>query len=410
MMLGGRVIGVYGIGKDLSAQRQLEQQLRQAQRMEAVARLAGGIAHDFNNLLTVIISYTQMLLRRLPPDVGGAELKEIDAAAARAANLTRQLLAYSRKQVLQPRRLDINQTVSEAAGMLRRVIGEDISLRTDLAPALWTVHADPGQLEQVLMNLAVNARDAMAGGGALTLRTANVTVDAAAARERPGLEPGAYAAIFVEDTGTGMEPETLANIFEPFYTTKPVGEGTGLGLAMVYGILKQSGGYVYVDSTPGVGSRFTVLLPKLEGSSEDESSAPEAPPPRGDETILLVEDEEAVRRAVRRMLEALGYSVLEAPNAGVALKVAADAETRGQRVHLVLTDVVMPGLNGRRLAEEVAARWPDTKVLYMSGYTDDEILRRGLVDADSSFLEKPFSTERLAHALRAVLGRATHKR
>ncbi len=405
----GFVLNAHDVTKRRRAEEQnrhLEQQLRQAQKLEAVGQLAGGVAHDFNNLLTVIASYTQIVLGELPPDSSAtADLREIEAAAARAAGLTRQLLAFSRKQVLQPRRMDINQTVSEAAGMLRRIIGEDISLHTELAPALWTVHADPGQIEQVLMNLAVNARDAMARGGTLTLRTANLTVDANNAHERAGVEPGDYAAILVEDTGTGIDSEIVGHIFEPFFTTKAVGQGTGLGLATVYGIVKQSGGHIYVDSTVGAGSRFTVLLPRSDGVSEEAPSAQNEPPPRGTETILLVEDEEAVRAVVRRMLQRLGYTVLEAGDASAAFEVVAAADARAQRVDLVLTDVVMPGLNGRRLGELIRTYWPDSRVLYMSGYTDDEILRRGLVHADTVLLEKPFSTEHLARAVRSALDR-----
>jgi PAS domain S-box-containing protein len=401
MIVGGRVIGVFGIAKDLTVQRELEQQLRQSQKMEAVGRLAGGVAHDFNNLLTVIISYTQMALGTLPTDaIARSDLREVESAAGRAADLTRQLLAFSRQQVLRPRRLDVNQVVTESVGMLRRLIGEDVALVTDLAPGLWPVHSDPGQLSQVLMNLAVNARDAMVGGGTLSLRTHNVVVETVDARERPGLVAGAYAAIVVEDTGTGIDPSVLPNIFEPFYTTKGAGHGTGLGLATVYGIVKQSDGFVYAESAPGKGSRFTVLLPRTDRDGHDDAQPAIDAPPRGYETILLVEDAGAVRGAVRRMLESLGYTVLEAANASEALQIATAARLEKAPIHLVLTDVVMPEISGRALRERLARLWPELRVLYMSGYTNDEILRRGLGESGEMLLEKPFTLEHLAAAVR----------
>jgi PAS domain S-box-containing protein len=404
IVVDGAVVGVYGIVNDLTAQRELQAQLRQAQKMEAVGRLAGGVAHDFNNILTVIKAYTSMALGALPPDAAvSVDLREIELAAGRAAALTRQLLAFSRRQVLQPRRLDVNRVVGDVAGMLRRVIGEDITLQTDLPARVWPIHADPGQLEQMLMNLAVNARDAMPGGGTLRLRTANVTVDAAAQRRREGLAPGEYAAIYVEDTGAGIGPEVLPQIFEPFFTTKAPGHGTGLGLATVYGIVKQSGGFVYVDSTRGQGSCFTVLLPRTELDGEEDVPAPAVPLARGTETILLVEDEAALRSVARRMLERQGYTVLEAGSGREADRVAAGAERLGTRVDLLLTDVVMPDESGRALAECLAARRPGLRVLFMSGYTDDEILRRGLMKPGAEFLEKPFTVERLAEAVRRVL-------
>jgi PAS domain S-box-containing protein len=401
MIVGGRVIGVFGIAKDLTVQRELEQQLRQSQKMEAVGRLAGGVAHDFNNLLTVIISYTQMALGTLAPDASAsADLREVESSAGRAAELTRQLLAFSRQQVLRPTRIDVNQVVTESVGMLRRLIGEDVALQTALAPGLWPVHSDPGQLSQVLMNLAVNARDAMIGGGTLSLRTQNVIVDAADDREHPELAAGAYAAIVVEDTGTGIDPSVLPNIFEPFYTTKGAGHGTGLGLATVYGIVKQSDGFVYAESVPGKGSRFTVLLPRTDRDGHDDAQSPGDAPPRGHETVLLVEDADAVRSAVRRMLESLGYTVLEAASAPEALYIATKARTQRAPIHLVLTDVVMPEISGRALREQLATLWPELKVLYMSGYTNDEILRRGLGESGEMLLEKPFTLDRLAAAVR----------
>jgi PAS domain S-box-containing protein len=395
---------VMAVSRDITARRALEEQLRQAQKMEAVGQLAGGVAHDFNNLLTVITGYGGMLRSELPPDAEArGDVDEVLAAAHRAGGLTRQLLAFSRRQVLQPRVVDVNQTVTATAGMLRRVIGEDITLQTELAPNPWPVHADPGQLEQVVMNLAVNARDAMPHGGTLRLLTANVAVDADAARERPGFCAGEYAALTVEDTGTGIDPEMLPHLFEPFFTTKGPGRGTGLGLATVYGIVKQSGGCVHVDSTPGQGSRFTVYLPRHAGEPEVESTPAAPAPPRGTEKVLLVEDEASVRTATRRMLERLGYRVLEASDGAAALRRAAEAEARGERIDLVLTDVVMPEQGGRALGERLAAYWPGLRVLYMSGYTDDEIIRRGLVVPGASFLEKPFTPEGLAEVVRRAL-------
>jgi PAS domain S-box-containing protein len=401
----GRVLGLVGISSDVTALKRLEAQFRQAQKMEAVGQLAGGVAHDFNNVLTVITGYGVMHLAELPPDAASRpDVEEILAAASRAGGLTRQLLAFSRQQVLQPRVVDVNRAVTTIAGMLRRVIGEDITLQTELAPNAWPVYADPGQLEQVVMNLAVNARDAMPHGGTLRLRTANVDVDADAAREQPGFVPGQYAALMVEDTGTGIAPEVLPRLFEPFFTTKGPGRGTGLGLATVYGIVKQSDGYIHVDGTSGQGSRFTVYLPRHVGEPDDTTPTPAASaPPRGAETILLVEDEASVRTAIRRMLERQGYRVLDAGGGAEALRRAAEADARGVRIDLVLTDVVMPEQGGRALGERLAAHWPGLRVLYMSGYTDDEILRRGLVVPGTPFLEKPFTPARLAELVRRAL-------
>jgi CheY-like chemotaxis protein len=373
--------------------------------MEAVGRLAGGVAHDFNNLLSVIMSYSGMLLQELPVDnpIHG-DIQEIQGAVERAAELTRQLLAFSRQQLLQPRRLDVNSHVLNVAKMLRRVIGEDIALETDLEQSMWPVDADPGQLEQVLMNLAVNARDAMPGGGTLRLSSANVTVDALQLRDRPGLVPGDYVSLGVEDTGVGIDPARLPQIFEPFYTTKEMGDGTGLGLATVYGIVKQSGGYIYVDSVPGRGSRFSVLMPRRGERAGEEGSGGARPAaaalPRGRETILVVEDEAPVRVVVRRMLERLGYTVREAADGAQAL---AFVEASAERIDLLLTDVIMPEMHGRALAERLMTSEPGIRVLYMSGYTDDDILRRGLTQPGTVLLQKPFTPEELARAVREVL-------
>jgi len=396
-----------GVVMDVTELRVLEQQLRQAQKMEAVGQLAGGIAHDFNNLLTVISTYTAMAMEGVPADTDVAkDLAEVRTAADRAAELTRQLLAFGRKQMLQPQRLDTNATVTEVAGMLRRLIGEDITFELDLGRDLWPVLADPGQLSQVLMNLAVNARDAMPKGGTLRLATANIAVAPEDARDGSELAPGDYVGIVVEDSGTGIDPVILPHVFEPFYTTKEPGQGTGLGLATVYGIVKQSGGYVSVDSALGAGTRFTVLLPRADEPPAHQRETHRHTLQGGAETILLVEDERAVRRAVRRMLQALGYHVLEAESAADALRHAAQADASGVRVHLVLTDVVMPEQGGRALGERLAAFWPGIPVVYMSGYTDDEIFRRGLGQA--RFLEKPFTAEQLAATLRDALDGARH--
>jgi PAS domain S-box-containing protein len=406
IIVSGRVVGVFGVAKDLTKERGLEEQLREAQRLESVGRLAGGVAHDFNNLLTVISGYTEMALAKAAPgDPLTGDLRRVLTASDQASSLTRQLLAFSRRQMLAPRQLDLNRIVSDATGMLGRLIGEDIVIQTELAPSLWPVRADPGQLNQVILNLSVNARDAMPAGGTLSLRTSNVRVDAAHAAKRAGLAPGDYACLVVEDTGTGIDPEALPHIFEPFYTTKAIGTGTGLGLATVYGIVKQSDGFLYVDSALGAGAQFTLLLPRSTAASETVPAPAASALPRGSETILLVEDAEPVRRVVQRMLGNLGYAVLEAGSVADAMRIARAAADHGDRIDLVLTDVVMPGEGGRALGERLAEEWPSLKVLYMSGYTDDEILRRGLVQSGTAFLEKPFTPARLAEAVRGMLDR-----
>ena len=383
------------------ALRDSEAQLQQAVKMEAVGRLAGGIAHDFNNLLTVILGYGTFMDGDLPPESRArSDLHEILAAGRRAAELTRQLLAFGRKQILQPRLVNVNETVGGVVVMLRRLIGEDVALTTELADAPSCVLADPGQLVQVLMNLSVNARDAMPNGGTLRLRTKSVTVDGASVPRCRGLVSGDYVSIEVEDTGTGIAPAVLPHIFEPFFTTKAPGSGTGLGLATVYGIVKQSGGFIYADSTPGVGTRFTLLLPRSECDAPPDAATTGEPLLGGSETILLVEDEPATRATIKRMLQRLGYTVHDACDAVDAL---ARLQTLAPRVKLVLTDVVMPGQNGRELGEQIAARWPSLPVLYMSGYMDDEILRRGLIEANTGLLQKPVTPERLASAVRKAV-------
>lgn len=402
MIVGGTIRGVFGIARDLTTQRELEARLRQAERMEAVGRLAGGVAHDFNNLLTIITSCSQFAVDRVRRDpIAHADIQQVLNAAARATELTRQLLAFGRQQMLQPRWLDVNAQVERVAGMLRRVIGEDIIVLIELEPALWPAMADPGQLEQVIVNLAVNARDAMPNGGTLRLGTGNVTREWLAGAMYRGVEPDHHVALTFEDTGSGIDPAVLPKIFDPFVTTKGPGRGTGLGLSTVYGIVEQSGGHIFVDSTPGVGSRFTVLLPRAEQPPDTRAESSEATRvPRGRESILLVEDDDAVREVVRRMLEVQGYEVTEASTGADA---AAALDARNGRVDLLLLDVVMPGQDGRAIAEEIAARWPGIRVMFMSGYTDDEILRRGLMEPGIAFLAKPFTSEHLARAVREAL-------
>jgi two-component system cell cycle sensor histidine kinase/response regulator CckA len=400
----GAIVGVLGIVRDITDRVRLEDQLRQAQKMEAVGRLAGGVAHDFNNLLTVITSYSELLLADLArEDPRRADVEEIRRATDRAASLTRQLLAFSRRQVLQPKIVDLNGVIAGAEKLLRRLIGENIALVTRLDPSLGAVRADAGQLEQVIVNLAVNSRDAMAHGGTLTIETANVEIQAAAqTAEQSIVPPGAYVLVRVSDTGVGMDAETQRHVFEPFFTTREKGKGTGLGLATVYGIIKQSGGFIWVDSEAGLGTAFRIYLPRVDRPTqplEYRDAVPDAHP-AGHETILLVEDEDAVRAVTRELLRRQGYEVLEAAEAGTALKIA--MEFQGP-IALLLTDVVMPGLSGRALAESLAEQRPDTRVLYMSGYTDDAIVQHGVLEPGLHFLQKPFAPDMLAQRIRQVL-------
>ena len=389
---------------DITERRQLEEQLRQAQKMEAVGQLAGGIAHDFNNLLVAINGYSELALRRLQAeDPLRRNVEEIRKAGERAAALTRQLLAFSRRQVLQPMALDLNAIVSEMEKMLRRLIGEDVELRTALAPDLGSVKADPGQIEQVLMNLAVNARDAMPRGGKLTVETQNVDLDEEYASRHVAVAPGPYVMLAVSDTGTGMDAETQARIFEPFFTTKEVGKGTGLGLSTVYGIVKQSGGNVWVYSEPGHGSTFKVYFPRVgEGAQEYRRGAEPEEVLRGEETVLLAEDEETVRKLAREVLELYGYRVLEAAGGGDALLIC---ERHAGPIQLLVTDVVMPEMGGRELAARLARLRPETRVLYMSGYTDSAIAHQGVLEDRADFIQKPFTPEALARKVREVLDR-----
>jgi len=388
--------------RDLTRQRKLEDQLLQAQKMEAVGQLAGGVAHDFNNLLTVIMSYSSMLLADGgPADANRGDIQAISDAAARAAALTRQLLAFSRKQVLQLQAVDVNAVVTDVEKMLRRLIGEDISLSTHLDPDLALINADPGQLEQVLLNLAVNARDAMPDGGALTLTTDNADLSDEHGDRHLGAAPGKYIMLAVTDTGTGMTREVQQRLFEPFYTTKGAGKGTGLGLATVHGIVKQLGGDIYVYSELGHGTTFKVYFPHLTTTPELVVTVAEPrEAPRGSETILLAEDDDALRSLGARVLGAFGYNVLVARTGGDALRIV--AEHRGP-IDLVATDVVMPEMSGSQLVEKVLRARPGIRVLFMSGYTDDEVMRRGVIDGATAFLQKPFTPDMLAHKVRAVL-------
>ena len=396
----GVPVGTEAICRDISERKQLEEQLRQGQRLEAIGRLAGGIAHDFNNLLTVISGYAEVLLegrdRNAEP-----ELDQIAAAAERAAILTRQLLAFSRRQVLQPRVLQLNDVVEGLTPMLSRLIGEDVELVATLAPSLGPVHADPSQLEQVLVNLAVNARDAMPKGGLLTIRTANVELDDEYVAQHTDAVVGPHVMLSVSDTGVGMDAETLSHVFEPFFTTKPVGVGTGLGLSTVYGIVRQSGGSVWAYSEPGHGTTFKALLPRAGSpATEEATSAPEAAAANGSETILLAEDEESLRRLTARILERHGYEVIAAETASEAAQIA---ERSGRKIDLLLTDVVMPELSGSALAERVTRLLPDVRVLFMSGYSDEVVTRNGTLTPGSAFLEKPFSGNELAAKVRETL-------
>jgi PAS domain S-box-containing protein len=387
--------------EDVTEKRVLERQLRMAQKMEAIGRLSGGIAHDFNNLLGVIIGYSRVLKRAL--GAGNALCEhalEIEKAGERAASLTKQLLAFSRQQVLTPAILNLNTLVSDMQGMLPRLLGEDIEVSLALDPELSNVKADQSQIEQVIMNLAVNARDAMPNGGKLKIRTANFDMDQTYTRNHPGSRVGNYVLLTIIDTGTGMDAETLTHMFEPFFTTKERGKGTGLGLATVYGIVKQSNGYIWVDSAPGKGASFEIYLPRHAGQPVEEPESDSEERLRGSECILLVEDAEPLRKLAKSYLEAGGFRVLSAGSGEEALEVAARF---GGVFDLLLTDVVMPGMNGRVLAEQLLPRQPGMKVLYMSGYTDSFIAGHGVLESGTHLLHKPFTDEVVIRKVREVL-------
>jgi PAS domain S-box-containing protein len=400
-IVDGYWVRTWGITRDVTERLHLEEQLRNAQQLEAIGRLAGGIAHDFNNILSIIMGHGELLLATAKLDENGQNgIEQIRRAADRAASLTQQLLAFSRKQVLQPRVLDLNETVAAMQKMLTRVIGEDIELVAKLGLSLMTVRADPGQVEQVLMNLAVNARDAMPQGGKITMETSHVDVDAEQGREID-LPPGRYVVLQVIDTGLGMDPATLSHVFEPFFTTKPMGKGTGLGLATVYGIVKQSGGSIQVHSKTEHGTGFRIYLPAVEGQSGVQTQRGGSEKVvGGSETILIAEDEPDLRELARIFLEGYGYKVLDAASADEALLAA---EKSADPIHLLLTDVIMPGMSGRQLAEKILSKRPQTKIVYMTGYTDDMIVQHKVLEPGVQLLQKPFTKVDLAQKVRETL-------
>ncbi|HLJ87282.1 MAG TPA: PAS domain S-box protein [Candidatus Angelobacter sp.] len=396
----GETVGFEMIAEDTTERRSLEEQLRQSQKMEAVGRLAGGIAHDFNNLLTVMKGYSELMLSEMKEDDPvRMEAEEIKKAADRASGLTRQLLAFSRRQVLAPKVLDLNSIVVNMDKLLRPLLREDVLLRTVLAHNLGRIKADPGQIEQVIMNLAVNARDAMPAGGRLTIETSNAELDPSFTRDHADVKPGRYVMLAISDSGVGMDEATMARVFEPFFTTKEMGKGTGLGLSTVYGIIKQSDGYVWVYSEVGVGTIFKIFLPRVDGPSEGRNGKVAADY-RGTETVLLVEDEDGVRSLVRHMLQKQGYTVLDAGNTAEALL---HCKEHREVIHLLLTDVTLEHASGRILAEKLLRLRPEMKLLYISGYTDDSVVYQGVLSADMPFLQKPFTAEGLVRKVRQVL-------
>lgn len=397
---GGRKAGL-AVLMDVTERRQLEEQLRQAQKMEAVGMLAGGVAHDFNNLLTIITGYSQLILNNLgTSDPNRHSAEQIMKAGERAAGLTRQLLAFSRRQVLQPRVLDLNQLVRSLSTMLRRLIGEDIELVLHLKQDLGRVSADPGQLEQVLMNLVVNARDAMPKGGTLTIETSNRELDESYVAHHLNAKPGAHVLLAVSDTGHGMDKVTRERLFEPFFTTKTAGKGTGLGLSTVFGIVKQSGGSLEVYSEPTRGTSVKVYLPRIDQPATLEAEEVRKKITRGTETILLVEDDEMVRNLVRETLEREGYKLIDTSDPVAAIRMA---ENFQGPIQLLITDVIMPKISGRELSDRLAKRRTDMKVLYMSGYTDNAIVNSGLLAKEVAFLQKPFTPFALVQKVRDVL-------
>lgn len=396
---------IYGIAfvSDISQRKTLEEQLQHAQKMEAVGRLAGGVAHDFNNMLTVISGYNRMLLDELSPgDPLRDYAEEAITAADRAAELTNQLLTFSRRQIVQPRVVNVNTVVSHAEKMLRRLIGEDIELVLRLGHDVGNIKVDPGHLEQAIVNLAVNSRDAMPLGGRLTVESSNVHLDENYARSHVGVKPGEFVMIAVSDNGTGMDEKTRRHIFEPFFTTKEKGKGTGLGLATVYGIVKQAGGDIWVYSEPGQGTVFKLYFPRVREEAAETSAPEPVGPVATQETVLLVEDEQSVRELTFKMLQKLGYRILTANGGAEALEIS---RSHTGPISILVTDVVMPGMSGRQLADVLKASRPEMKVLFLSGYTEDTIVHHGVLDENVQFLPKPFSREVLGRKLRAVLGK-----
>src|SRR2546422_113216 len=386
---------------DVTERKRLEEQFRQAQKMEAVGRLAAGVAHDFNNLLTAILGTTDLMLEDLPPgDQDREGLLDIRSASERAAVLTRQLLTFSRQQVVSPQVLRLNDLILELEKLLRRLLGEDVAIRVAVAPDCGGVKADPGQLEQVIVNLAVNARDAMPNGGRLTLETKNVDLDADYPTDRVTIPAGRYVMLAVTDTGTGMDAQTKARIFEPFFTTKPVGKGTGLGLATVYGAVKQSGGYIWLYSEVGQGTSFKIYLQRIDAVEPQAAAVETAVMLDGTETVLVAEDEDAVRQIIEKALQARGYQVMVARDGSEALALA--SRHAGQ-IHLLVSDVIMPDMNGRVLSQRLTQVRPTIKTLYLSGYTDDAILHHGVLEEGVAFLQKPFSLGALARKVREVI-------
>lgn len=399
----GKPVGVQGIARDITERKQLEDQLRQSQKLESIGRLAGGIAHDFNNMLTAINGYSDLALRQVEPDSPvRRHLEEIKKAGERSALLTSQLLAFSRRQILLPEEFKVNDVINDTSNLLKRLIGEDIELITYLKPTAGSIRFDRGQLSQILINLAVNARDAMPEGGKLTIETSNVFADPAYASNHVGVLPGAYVVLSVSDTGVGMTPDVQAQIFEPFFTTKGVGKGTGLGLATVYGIVRQSGGGIFVYSEVDHGTTFKIYIPRVVEGSTGGVQPDEAAPKLalGTETILLAEDEDVVRALSRQVLEACGYTVLEARDGAEALEIL---QRQGDEIDLLITDVVMPHLGGRELAERLAETHPRLPILFASGYTDDAIVRHGVLETNVNFIQKPFTLDSVARKVRDLL-------
>ncbi|MCK4923990.1 MAG: response regulator, partial [Spirochaetes bacterium] len=396
----GDIIGTLSSGEDITENRRLEEQLFQSQKMEAIGRLAGGIAHDFNNALTAIMGYSDIIAKDAEvKDKHRSYIDEIKKSAERAATLTQQLLAFSRKQIMQPKVLNLNTMLKNTKNMLQRMIGEDITFRLQTATPIDMIKVDPGKIEQVVINLAVNARDAMPNGGILEVETKNIFLDHAFCEMHKGADPGNYVLLSVHDTGKGIDNETMKHIFEPFFTTKEIGKGTGLGLATVYGIVRQSGGYIDVQSQEGSGTTVAIYLPRVDKVPETVEKHESKVAEGKNETILFVEDDDMVRNMVAAVLEQYGYNVIEAENGSVAMKRCEQED----KIHLMITDVVMPGISGPDLVRQIITIQPEMKVLYISGYTDDAIVHHGVLDENTPFLQKPFTPQKLALKVQELL-------